>query len=618
MERIVAVLTAVKNYLGHPVRPGHIIACGLLPALIAFGVYWPARLNEFVWDDWAVVDRLADNLASVSWLEVLLRPPAGYAALFRPVTMLTILLPLWAGQTGPQPFHLANLFIHSANVFLLTLLAWRLLDQDSLRAATRLALAAACGLLYGIHPALTEPVIWISARSDLLMTFFLCLALLLDRSLAPAGWPRALAVSGAFLAAMLCKEAAVGLLPALPLVHLGLARPVPRGLGPMLKGLKQHFRVYCTLLGALVLYFAARLAVSGLALGLTDMESPASHIKSFGEHALVVVASLAHYVSGAIWPFQNLAPGRHLPLPINALSILPLAAASAAVILLALAAARSEGAVRTPGWLFLAFLAALVPVLNIIPIPAVTMKTEIGVASRYLTFPLVFVCLAAPCLVHAAGTALAKRVRIAWVLTGIVAGAWILGSLANVRVIIPLWKDDAVLNNWAIRQDGPSAWRYANLGAHYVRKGMLPEARDAYLKLIELRPGHYFGWYALGSIYASLNQVELAIDALRRGLVLNPDNYMNRIRLAVMERSRERPAAAIELLEEGVRRPQDPGFEPQFEGRMRLHLGLAYLDIGRTDDAVKQFSAARGLVHTPDDLAEVEQALQAARAGNRK
>ena len=77
MERIVAVLTAVKNYLDHPVRPGHIIACGLLPALIALGVYWPARLNEFVWDDWAVVDRLAENLASVSWLEALQYARAG-------------------------------------------------------------------------------------------------------------------------------------------------------------------------------------------------------------------------------------------------------------------------------------------------------------------------------------------------------------------------------------------------------------------------------------------------------------------------------------------------------------------------------------------------------------
>lgn len=618
MERIDADLTAVKNLPGHPVRPGHIIACGVLSALVALAVYWPARLNEFVWDDWAVVDLLADNLASASWLEAMLRPPGGYAVLFRPVTMLTILLPLWAGQTGPGPFHLVNLFIHSASVFLLTLLAWRLLDAESLRATTRLALAAACGLLYGIHPALTESVIWISARSDLLMTFFLCLALLLDRALAPAGWPRALAVGGAFLVAMLCKETAVGLLAALPLVHLAIARPAPRGPGPMLKALRPHVRVYCALLGALVLYFAARLAVSGPALGLSGMSSPASHIGSFGEHVLVVVASLAYHVSGAVWPFQNLAPGRHLPLPISAASILPLAAASAAVILLALAAARSEGAARAPGWLFLAFLAALGPVLNIIPIPAVTVTTEIGVASRYLTFPLVFACLAAPVLVHAAATALAKRMRIAWVLTGIVAGAWMLGSLANVRVIIPLWKDDAVLNNWAIRQDGPSAWRYANLGAYYVQKGMLPEARDAYLKVTELRPGHHFGWYALGSIYAELNKVELAIDALRRGLALNPDNYMNRIRLAVMERARERPAAAIELLEEGLRRPRGQGFDPQFEGRMRLHLGLAYLEVGRTEDAVRQFSAAQALARTPDDRAEVEQALQAAGAGGRK
>lgn len=595
------------------------MACGLLAALVTLTVYWPARLNEFVWDDWFVVDQLADSLATISWQDALLRSPADYAVLFRPLPMLTFLMQLWAGQTEPEPFHIVNLLIHAANVLLLTLVAWRLLDGQALQTAPRLALAALCGLIYGVHPALTEPVIWISARPDLVMTFALCLTVLGDRLLPEGGWGRALAVGSGFFAAMLSKETAVGFILALPIVHLALLRsPIPRGLVPLVKALTPHYRVYAALLGALALYFAARLAATGPTLGLGEMTSPARYIESFSQHVLVVAASLAQHIWSAVWPFQNIAPGRHLPLPISAMAVLPTAAASAAVILLACLAAWRGGAGRVAAGLFLAFVAALIPVANIVPIPAVTVPTEIGIASRYLTFPLALACLAVPFLIRAADAALMKHVRYGRALLGLILGMWLLGSAANVRVTIPLWKDDAVMNTWAIRQDGPSFWRYANLGAYYVRQGALAEARNAYLRAIELRPNYHFGWYALGAIEASLGNYESAIRAHRRALETNPDNYLNRIRLAVLERFRNRPDTAVALLEETLRRPRGPGFDPQYEGRIRLHLGSAYLDIGRTEDAATQFSRARALVRDPGDRAAAEQALQAVRAQNKK
>ena len=293
------------------------------------------------------------------------------------------------------------------------------------------------------------------------------------------------------------------------------------------------------------------------------MDSPARYIGSFGQHALVVVASLAQHIGNALWPFQNIAPGRQLPLPIDAMEVLPTAAASAAVIVVALLAAWKGGAGRVPALLFLAFVAALIPVANIVPIPAVTDPREIGVASRYLTFPLVFACLAVPFLVRSADTALAKRVRYGRAFLGLILAVWLLGSAANVRVIIPLWKNDAVMNTWAIRQDGPSSWRYANLGAYYVRQWELAEARNAYLRAIELHPDYHFAWYALGAIETSLGNYESAIRAHRRALETNPDDYMNRIRLAVLERSRNRSQTAVELLEEALRRPRDPHFDPR-------------------------------------------------------
>lgn len=593
------------------------MACGLLAALATLALYWPARQNEFVWDDWAVVVRLAESFDTIPWQEALLRPPADYPVLFRPLTMLTFLLQMWAGQSGPEPFHTVNLLVHAGNVLLLTLVAWHLLDGQALQPAPRLALAASCSLVYGFHPALTEPVVWISARSDPLMTSLLCLALLGDQLLPQGSWRRALALGTLFIAAMLCKETAVGFLAALPLLHLARL-PASLGSSPLVEAWVSHYRVYAALLGALALYFAARFVVLGPFLGLIDMESPARHIESPGQYALVVAASLAQHIVNAIWPFQNIAPGRHLPLPISATEVLPAAALSAVLILLAFLAAWRGGAIRVPAWLFLAFVASLLPVANIVPIPAVTVPTEIAVGSRYLAFPLVFVGLAVPFLIRAADVVLVTRARYGRAFLGLILGLWLLGSTANVRVTISLWKNDAIMNTWAIQQDGPSSWRYANLGAYYVRQWALAEARNAYMRAVELRPNYHFAWYALGAIETSLGNYESAILAHQRALETNPDDYMNRIRLAALERSRNRSQTAVELLEEGLRRFREPGFDPQYEGRIRLHLGLAYRDIGRRQDAETQFSMASALVRAPEDRATLLQALQAVRAQNKE
>jgi hypothetical protein len=154
------------------------------------------------------------------------------------------------------------------------------------------------------------------------------------------------------------------------------------------RALAPHYRVYAALVGAGVLYLGARLAVAGPGFGM-DMEgiknNPAPYIESFGQHVLVVIASLALHVWSAIWPFQSVAPGRHLPLPIDITAVLPALAGSAGIVLLAVQAARTGGAGRVPGLLFLAFIASLLPVANIVPIPAVVVPVEIGVASRYVT-----------------------------------------------------------------------------------------------------------------------------------------------------------------------------------------------------------------------------------------
>jgi hypothetical protein len=593
------------------------VAGAVAAALVVFAVYWPAAHNGFVWDDWSVVVDLSRRVAPLSWLEAVLRPPSDYAALFRPLTMLTFLLQLWAGHAEPLPFHVANVILHATNVLWLTLVAWCLLDDDAARPAARPALAVLCGLIYGMHPALAEPVVWISARSDLLLTGFLSLALLLDRVLPAAGWNRATAVGVLFLAAALCKETAVGFLAALPLVHLALVRPAAsmHWADAVVRALSPHYRVYAALIGASLLYLAVRFAVSGPTLGM-GMEgvrnNPAPYIESFGQHALVVIASLAVHVWSAIWPFQNMAPGRHLPLPIDIMEVLPAVAGSTGVVLLALLAACARGARRVPGLLFLAFVAALLPVANIVPIPAVVVPVEIGVASRYVTFPLLFACLAVPFVLLRAEASLVRRVRYRETLLWLVVCTWLVASAANVRGIIPLWNNDAILNSWALHQGGPSFWRYANYGIHYLRTGDIHRAREAFLAAVALRDDKHSAWVwgNLGVLELHFGNTARAVGAFRRALELDPGDIPLYHRLGMAQRAVGDLKAAARTLEAGVERIQATGRPHEEEGRLRSALGIAYRDLGRPDDAIAQLKAALALAQDPQERAAAEAALR--------
>ena len=591
---------------------------GTLAALLVMTVYWPARENGFVWDDWSVVDAIgASGMHDPAlWRETLSAAPGEYAVLFRPVAVFSYLLQFWVGQVDPEPFHIVNLAVHAGNVFLLTLVAWQVLGEamPQLAPGARSAFAGLCSLVYGLHPALSEPAIWISARPDLLLTSFVCFALLIDRALRESGWSRALGVGACFLLALLCKETAIGFVLALPLLHLAIAwrEPGMQGAPALIRILAQEWRVYAALSAALVLYFAARFAVAGARLGIDDsVVSPLRYIHSPGEHALVVAASLARHVWTALWPFQDAVPSRHMPLPVRFEDVLPMAAASASLVILALAALRSSLG-RVPALLFLAFFLALLPVANIVPIPAVAVPVEIVVASRYLAFPLVFACLAVPFAIRLANAHLSQHTGYGRVLLVAIVGAWLLASLANIRVTIPLWRDDLVLNTWALRQQGASFWRQGNIGAHYLRLGDHRRARDALAAAVELRDDEHGAWIwnNLGVAEFGLGDIPRAVTAFGRALELDPGAITPRTNLARLARREGDLGRARALLEEGVRRaPRSAALRKE---RRELHheLGLTYADSAMPGEAMAQLGVALELSRGPQESGEIRAAMR--------
>jgi len=145
----------------------------LLLGLLAYG---RAPTAAFQFDDFpAVVENPA--LAAPLALADLFTPSASGADYVRPVLFLSYRATEWAAQLiAPAPdlaarsaaHHAGNLVLHLANA-LLVLALGRVLER---RIGRKTAAPAAAALLYAVHPALSQGVYYVAARSTVLMTAF--------------------------------------------------------------------------------------------------------------------------------------------------------------------------------------------------------------------------------------------------------------------------------------------------------------------------------------------------------------------------------------------------------------------------------------------------------------
>ncbi len=641
--------------------PPLLLAGALLATAIVVLVYWPSLDNGFVWDDQSYLVNAPTYRDPALWFEALFQPPTGQAV-FRPLTLLSFALPLWLGFTAASFHHLLNLAIHAASVILLTLLAWRLCGPqfiggitgagdcsgtagadyhsraagadershtagadnhgraagaDSRGRTAGAAVAALTGLVYGLHPALSESVLWIACRFDLMMTFFLLLVLLAGQSSA-AGARRSGAVAGGlFLCALLCKETAVGFMLALPLFHLAVAsRPgTPLVLREVPAIWRQHAATYAGLLGAFVVYLALRYAILGPSFGLGKVMTRFDEIGTFAQRTIVVAASMSEFIADVLWPTFNVAPNRVLVIPVEGMERIAtaLAVAGGVAVLAVVAVLRSAGA--KSGLLVLAFMAALLPVSNILPAP--TYPGELQIAVRYITFPLVFVCLGLCALVPVFAVWPALRKRSLRKVATMVVAAWLVVSVYLVRGIIPLWQNEGVFFSWAIALAPPNSWAYLyiNLGSYYANHGEMARAREAFAEAVAAKsrsPGvASLAWYSLGNAEEKLGNLVSAREIMRAILVVDPDNIYARASLARLERNAGNAEAAAAVAAEGLRRA---GISSQAATLLEYQLGMALLELKRFDAAADHLGRAVAAARDPQLRAEAVQALEQARA----
>jgi tetratricopeptide (TPR) repeat protein len=455
----------------------------------------------------------------------------GLPSYYRP--MMTVGFLLCYQIFGPLAygFHLASLLLHAAVVVMVFFLAERLLGD---RGAGFGAAA-----LFALHPIHVESVAWISAVTDLELTFFYVLTFWFflqcgERRGGRRLWaPAAMTVS--FLLAIFSKEQALTL-PGLATIYEHLYR------GDRAETTwAQKVRRYGPLWLLSIIYIPVRIRFLGLFGNIVHMHQLTAY-----ETVLSALVLLGQYFGKLLWPahlsaFYVFRASTRLWEARVGESIGALALCAAVFIVLW---KRARPASFGIWWM----LVTLAPVLD------ARLMTAYVFTERYLYLPSVGFCLVAGW----AGAALwrtASQQTTFW-RGAAVATACVVAGLGVLRIVtrIPDWRDDLTLLTRALAVE-PNQFPLRDcLGQAYWMRGESEAAEGEWRAALRLEPNSPQVPFELGVVYARQRRYDEAVALFKRSIRLDPT-----------------------------------------QADAHLDLGAAYAEMGKLDLAEAQFRAALAL-----------------------
>ena len=412
--------------------------------------------------------------------------------LYIPLTLLTFQIEHALFGFDPFFFHLDNLFLHTLNVLLLFALLRSFFPP---RTGSPPWIAFVGALLFAVHPLHTESIAWISARKDLLSTFFFLLAFLTFRHSGARDRERTVVWLSLslflFLLALLSKVTAA----VLPLVLLfDLLR-------------QQRFSSWKTLFPLLPFFLLSTVFIMVAAVG----QQHSVFGLSFSELFLLAGARVIFALQKFFLPLHLLPlyPAPSITLS-SARYFLPLILLPGATFL-TMRFLRQNRVALLGGLLFL--LPLLPSLLSYVQADTVTLG-----ADRYLYLPsiglIVFLCgLTMPFLQK-------KTLRI--VLAAGVMGILLVFSVLSHRYARTWGTSERLFQH--LLQEYPDlhiAWN--NLGFVYFSRKENDRAFPYFLRALELRPNYPDAHLNVAAVYARRGELTEAEEHIREAVALAPN-----------------------------------------------------------------------------------------------
>jgi len=564
---------------------------GALLAAVAFLVYAGSLANGFVHDDEYQILENPFVTNPHLWTKIFTGSVWSFQGVafptnfYRPLHIFTHWLVYRLGGPNPAAFHLFQVLIYAATVWLVFRLGRELLRHE---------LAAFIGaLLWALHPLHVEAVAWIAALPDVGYGFFYLLGFLsflraeksAGRPLAPYGL-----AALAYFPALFFKETALSFPLMLVAYWFFVSPPQTRA------DWRDRLVRFAPFVLAVTIYLAVRVAALGY---VTQAGKP----WEITPHVIGAAAGLlGQHTKLFFWPTHlnvfrtfELGPALHSPWPWLTI----------AVLLGTLWLRR-----RQP---VLSFLIAWWAV-GMLPCLDIRQLSFPLLAERFSYVPSVGLCLAL-------ASALFVWLPLRWrggqperVVVPALGVVLLFFAVQTVRAI-PNWRDNETLANYSLRQSPDAAMLHLiqALNLQY-RHGDLDAAAREYQTAMRLNWASihplasitYDSYIGLGQIAYLQGHTEEALEFFQKAVRVSPHGSPAYDALGSVYFPRSDYARAAEYFSQAVREnPQDLGG--------RFYLGTCLVKLGRPREAAEQFRAAREVDPTFRQAYEAEaRALEAA------
>ena len=520
---------------------------------LIFYLYWSALWAGLVWDDGVLVVQY-ELLNAEKWFANSFGREYLTASYYRPLPLVTMIMGgLWGEGGLPFVAHLINLIVFCVNMSLVMGLVWSL-SSRSWGAAT------VAGILYSVHPAMLEAVSWMSGRSDLLVTFFILLALFCDLKFKSNTILRFASICICFCGAALSKEMAA-LFPAIFFVwriYIENARlNSPRKL---LLWFKQDYNWLLFLLLVLVGvgYLMLRYSMLGHILVSRDMfVNDPRDIGGWGNHTLLITKTFLWFIILQVFPHYDLSAAYPTEYPVLLNDVEGWLGLVALLGVLGLTFYSKLNFRVRCGLLIMMLL--FFPVSNVMPLIAHNNFINL----RFLMLPIsLAIVLFVPLLVPVFAN-FERRLKLSCVGGAVL---WCFLSVLNLSVTIPLWSQDRYLWQWVTetKPDAQGAWyNYAKALAdvddqygciEIAKKSLVLDGSDPKAYILLARCYLALGEYDLAQLYANrtLNtKLHRDTDVYASFLTVYAQINMSKVK-DVSELGQEEYANAVLLLEGAV------------------------------------------------------------------
>lgn len=520
--------------------------------------------NKFVWDDysfiidWKTIRSI--NLKVFTSGEI----PLGHEGTWRPLRTLIYSLDYRLWGINPYYYHLQSLVIHLFCTYLVYVLA--------LKITRNFSAASFAMLMFGIHPAHTESIAFISASFDHFGSVFFLISVILFYTFLERGSGKYLVISYiCTVVAFLFSEYTLTL-PFLILVSYFLFKNSSQKQIPLWNQLFYFILLFC--------YFLIRFFIphtSDRILGITSQISLAKIFIIW----LHVPNTILTYFKYLLFPYKlpiNVNITRYNPLfsdLVNISKIITDTGTWTEIILVAFSLffimyfrKRSKLAMFSLVWIYI----TLLPFLNIIP-------TNLGISVRYLYIPSVGYCLLFGLLIQKLNKKDDKINFYRYALRLFIIVICILMVINTVNKNFQ-WKNSFTL--WSKNvSDAPSSYlSYANLGKAHIDNKEYDQALAAFTKALQLYPEHNAIEDYIGQTYILKGNYAKAITTYETVISRKPNVYFfNHLAIAYLKNGEKTKAQKI--LQENLKWGNNE--------EIYNTLGVIYVSKDMVDEAIAAF-----------------------------